>query len=180
GSALPFVNLIEKTGVRKQAQKRVIREIKEPLWVRKKDMYIVALPGDGFKISYTMDYNHPVIGTLFFEYQAGSVSFSEELAPARTFGFEREVELLQKKGLALGGSLENAVLVAEEDTVNSLRFPDEFIRHKVLDLIGDMALNGYLKGHIIAVKSGHFLNIKLARLIKDNFEERGGKGYDVY
>lgn len=173
GSALPFIELIKKVGVKKLEVKREIKEIREPLWARKNDMYIVILPYEGFKISYTLDYDHPVIGTLFFEYDSAVHSFIDEIAPARTFGFEKEVEALHRRGLALGGSLDNAVLIGDEETVNPLRFPDEFVRHKVLDVIGDMALNGFLKGHIMAVKSGHYLHVELAKLIKGHLNQGG-------
>ncbi len=180
GSALPFIKLIKEAGLKNQRAKREVFEITNPLWARKNDMYIVILPYEGFKISYTLDYEHPVIGTLFFEYESGEDLFIKEVAPARTFGFEREVEALHRRGLALGGNLDNAVLIGDEKTINPLRFPDEFIRHKVLDVIGDMALNGYLKGHIIAVKSGHYLHVELAKLIKKQIIQGGSNQHDVY
>jgi UDP-3-O-[3-hydroxymyristoyl] N-acetylglucosamine deacetylase len=97
--------------------------------------------------------------------------FAEEIARARTFGFAAEVEKLHAQGLALGGSLDNAVLIEEEKTVNPLRFENEFVRHKILDVIGDMFLNGRIMGHIIAVKSGHRLHVRLAEKIREKMLE---------
>ena len=165
GSSYPFVKLLQQAGYKKQSQKRKVYSVDNSIWVRQGKMYMTVLPYDGLKVSYTLDYDHPVIGTQFFEFDSKKDSFIDELARARTFGFEKEVEALHRRGLALGGSLENAVLIGEEDTVNTLRFPDEFVRHKVLDVIGDMALNGFIRGHIVTVKSGHSLHVELAREI---------------
>ncbi|MDI3547053.1 MAG: UDP-3-O-[3-hydroxymyristoyl] N-acetylglucosamine deacetylase [Halanaerobiales bacterium] len=167
GSALPFIKLLQKAGIKELGAPRQVWKIDQPLWVKKGKMYLVILPYEGFKISYTLDYDHPVIGTQFYEFDQEENSFIDEIAPARTFGFEREVEALHRRGLALGGSLENAVLIGEEETVNPLRFPDEFVRHKILDVIGDMALNGFIRGHIIAVRSGHYLHVELAKKIRE-------------
>ena len=131
---------------------------------------MTLIPYDGFKISYTLDYDHPVIGTQYLEFDDQDNSFIEEIASARTFGFEKEVKALHKRGLALGGSLDNAVLIGEKDTVNSLRYPDEFVRHKIIDVIGDMALNGFIKGHIITIRSGHTLHIELANEIRKKYK----------
>lgn len=165
GSAYPFIELLEEVGVKELSTPRLVGVVEEPIWVRKGNAYMIVLPYQGFKISYTLDYDHPVLGTQFFEFDSIESSFIEEIARARTFGFKREVETLHKKGLALGGSLDNAVLIGEESTINSLRYSDEFVRHKVLDVIGDMTLNGFIAGHIIAVRSGHSLHVKLARKI---------------
>lgn len=165
GSALPFIKLFKEAGIKELKSRRKIWVIEEPVWVRRSHMYMVILPYDGFKISYTLDYNHPVIGTQFYEFDKEKDSFVDEIAPARTFGFKKEVEALHRRGLALGGSLDNAVLIGEESTVNPLRFPDEFVRHKILDVAGDMALNGFINGHIITVRSGHSLHVELAQQI---------------
>lgn len=172
GSALPFIKMIQEVGISEQKEPRLIWQIEEPIWVRHRNMYLVVLPYTGFKISYTLDYDHPVIGSQFFEYERGEDSFIEEIAPARTFGFEREIEALHRRGLALGGSLENAVSIGDNATVNPVRFPNEFVRHKILDVTGDMNLNGYIDGHIIAVRSGHYLHVELARGIKKQIEMR--------
>lgn len=172
GSSYPFIKLLQKAGQKEQSQKRKVYSVEEPIWVKKDDMYLVVLPYDGFKISYTLDYDHPVIGTQLFEFDKDQNSFIDEIARARTYGFEKEVKALHRRGLALGGSLDNAVLIGENDTVNPLRFPDEFVRHKVLDVIGDMALNGFIEGHIMTVRSGHTLHVELARKISQKFKER--------
>ncbi len=172
GSALPYIELIQEIGVKELREERKILKVEEALWVEKGDMYLVILPYDGFKVSYTLVYDHPVIGTQFAEYEQGLNDFIKEIAPARTFGFEREVELLHKRGLALGGSLDNAVLVADDRTVNPLRFSDEFVRHKIMDLVGDMFLNGFIAGHIIAVRSGHYLHVELARKIHEKHQQK--------
>lgn len=167
GSALTYIELIEEAGLKELPKERIIQKIEEPIWVKKGDMYLVILPYEGFKVTYTLVYDHPVIGTQYFEYEDKNDFFLKEIAPARTFGFEREIETLHRRGLALGGNLDNAVLIGDDKTVNSLRFENEFVRHKILDIIGDMYLNGYISGHIIAVKSGHQLHVELAKKIYD-------------
>lgn len=166
GSAFPYYQELIKSGLQQQEKKRKIYKIEEPIFARAEDSYIVVLPYPGFKISYTLDYQHPVIGSSYFEFEAEKMDFAAEISRARTFGFAEEVERLHEQGLALGGSLENAVLIEESKTVNPLRFENEFVRHKILDVIGDMFLNGRIRGHIIAVKSGHRLHVKLAEKIR--------------
>ncbi|MFW6021981.1 MAG: UDP-3-O-acyl-N-acetylglucosamine deacetylase [Halanaerobiaceae bacterium] len=167
GSALPFVKLFNEAGVKELSESRCIRKIESPIWVKKDDMYLVVLPYDGFKVTYTLVYDHPVIGIQFYEYDYNNGDFFKDLASARTFGFEKEVEALHRRGLALGGSLDNAVLIGDNDTINPMRFENEFVRHKVLDIIGDMFLNGFIEGHIMAVRSGHFLHVELAKKIRE-------------
>lgn len=171
GSAYPYYQLMVDSGLKEQQQSRRVFKIESPIFARQDDSYIIILPYDGFKISYTLDYQHPVIGSSYFEFDAEKIDFAEEIAKARTFGFAEEVEKLHEQGLALGGSLENAVLIEETKTVNQLRFENEFVRHKILDVIGDMFLNGRIMGHIIAVKSGHRLHVKLAEKIREKMLE---------
>jgi len=171
GSAYPYFQKVKEAGLKEQSKKRSYFEIEEPLFEREEASYITILPYQGFKISYTLDYDHPVVGTSFFEYEEAKDDFAEEISKARTFGFASEVQRLHEQGLALGGSLDNAVLIDEDTTVNPLRFENEFVRHKILDVIGDMALNGRIRGHIIAVKSGHRLHVKLARKIREKMLE---------
>ena len=180
GSALPFVKLFQAAGIRVLNAPRRVWKVKQTLWVKKRDMSMVLLPFSGFKVSYTLHYDHPVIGSRFFEFDQDYNSYLQEIAPARTFGFEREREVLHRRGLALGGSADNAVIIGDEATINPLRFPDEFVRHKILDVIGDMALNGFIAGHIIAIKSGHYLHVGLARKIKKEIVAGGELAYDVY
>lgn len=171
GSAYPYYHEFLKSGIIKQKEKRKIFKVEEAIYAREENSYITILPYDGFKISYTLDYDHPVIGSSYFEFEADKLDFAEEIARARTFGFASEIEKLHEQGLALGGSLENAVLIDKDKTVNPLRFENEFVRHKILDVIGDMALNGRIMGHIIAVKSGHRLHVKLAEKIREKMLE---------
>lgn len=171
GSAFPYYQKIIETGIQKQKQERKFYQIKEPLYAVQDDSYLAVFPYDGFKISYTLDYSHPVIGSSYFEFDPEKLDFAENISKARTFGFASEVEKLHEKGLALGGSLDNAVLIDDQGTVNSLRFKNEFVRHKILDVIGDMFLNGRIKGHLIAVKSGHRLHVKLAKKIREKMLE---------
>lgn len=174
GSAFPYYKKIRDTGLKIQSQKRNIYKIERPIYAREDDSYITILPYQGFKISYTLDYTHHLIGSSYFEYDFKENDFGADVAPARTFGFAKEVEKLHEQGLALGGSLENAVLIGDDQIINELRFENEFVRHKILDVIGDMFLNGRIKGHIIAVKSGHSLHVKLAAKIREqmNKEEK--------
>lgn len=165
GSAAHFIDILRKAGQKKLDKRREIWRVEDPIWLKRGKMYIILLPYDGFKISYTLDYNNPVIGTQFREFDIDNNSFVDEIARARTFGFKKEVEALHRRGLALGGSLDNAVLIDDNGTVNSLRYEDEFVRHKILDVIGDMTLNGFIEGHIITVRSGHSLHVELAQKI---------------
>ncbi|MFW6274105.1 MAG: UDP-3-O-acyl-N-acetylglucosamine deacetylase [Halanaerobium sp.] len=171
GSAYPYYQKIIDAGLKMQQAKRRFFKIEETLYAREEASYITILPYQGFKISYTLDYDHPVVGTSFFEFKESEDNFAAEISKARTFGFASEIEKLHKQGLALGGSLDNAVLIEKDKTVNPLRFDNEFVRHKILDVIGDMALNGRIKGHIIAVKSGHRLHVKLAKKIREKMLE---------
>lgn len=171
GSAFPYYQEMIKSGLKKQQAKRKVYQIEETIFAREEDSYIAILPYDGFKISYTLDYDHPVIGSSYFEFDAAKMNFAEEISKARTFGFAFEIEKLHEQGLALGGNLDNAILIEETKTVNSLRFENEFVRHKILDVVGDMFLNGRIRGHIMAVKSGHRLHVKLAEKIREKMLE---------
>lgn len=171
GSAFPYYQELTKNGFQKQKAERSVYQVKETIFAREEESYIAILPYDGFKISYTLDYDHPVIGSSYFEFDAAKMDFAEEVAKARTFGFASEVEKLHEQGLALGGSLDNAVLIEATKTVNPLRFENEFVRHKILDVVGDMFLNGRIRGHIMAVKSGHRLHVNLAEKIREKMLE---------
>lgn len=162
GSALPFVRLIETVGITVQEVPRQIITVTEALAVRREDKFITILPYDGLRITFTSVNPHHLLGVQFGDYEITPELFVQEIAPARTIGFMHEVEALKAKGLALGGSLENAVVYDDEKVLTPLRFADELVRHKILDIIGDIALAGFVHGHIIAVKSGHALNTELA------------------
>lgn len=171
GSAFPYYEKFLQVGIKKQSKPRSYYKITEAIFARDEAAYIVILPYDGFKISYTLDYQHPVIGTSFYEYNQASDDFAAEISKARTFGFEKEAEKMYEQGLALGASLENVVLIGEQETVNPMRYQNEFVRHKILDVIGDMSLNGRIMGHVIAVKSGHRLHVELATKIREKMLE---------
>lgn len=165
GSALPFVRLVQEAGITTQNAPRSYVEITETVTVRLPDKFITILPYDGLRISFTSVNPHPAIGIQFGDYEITPELFIREIAPARTVGFMHEVAALHAQGLALGGSPDNAVVYDGDKVLTPLRFPDELVRHKILDVIGDLALAGRVRGHVIAVKSGHALNTALAKQI---------------
>lgn len=168
GSAGPFVFLIQSAGIEEQdAPKKFIR-IKRAVTVEDGDKTATFLPFDGFKVSFSIDFDHPVFKgrTLNAEVDFSSTSFVKEVSRARTFGFMHEIEYLRSKGLAKGGSVDNAIVVDEYRILNEdgLRYEDEFVKHKILDAIGDLYLLGNsLIGEFKAHKSGHALNNKSLR-----------------
>ena len=168
GSAAPFVCLIVEAGVRAQRAARRFVMITTPVEVREGDKLARLEPADGFSIDFTADFKHPLITDQGFRVSVSDRTFEREVARARTFCFRKDIELMQKNGLAKGGSLENAIVVDDFSILNpeGLRFPDEFARHKVLDAIGDLALLGRpVLGTLTAVKSGHALNQALVRKV---------------
>jgi len=174
GSALPFARLIQEAGIIKQDAKASSASVTQAITVRVADKFITILPYDGLRISFTSVNPHPLIGVQFGDFEITTDLFLQEIAPARTIGFMHEVAALQAQGLALGGSLENAVVYDNDKLLTPLRFSDELVRHKILDVIGDLSLAGCVRGHVIAVKSGHELNTQLARQIMasvQKFEE---------
>lgn len=165
GSSLPFIRLIQEAGTVEQAAERRQYAVTREMTIRQDDKFITILPYEGFRITFTSINPHPQLGVQFGDYEITPETFIRELAPARTIGFMHEVEALQAQGLALGGSLENAVVYDHEKALTPLRFPDELVRHKILDIVGDLALAGRVSGHVIAVKSSHALNTALAKEI---------------
>ncbi|MDD3158037.1 UDP-3-O-acyl-N-acetylglucosamine deacetylase [Anaeromusa sp.] len=165
GSALPFLELLAEAGRCEQQALRSVYCIEEAFIVRDGNRFISILPYDGFRITFTSVNPHKAIGIQFADVKITKDLFWREIAPARTIGFVHEIEVLQAQGLALGGSMENAAVYDENGAVNVLRFSDELVRHKVLDVVGDLALAGPIKGHVVAVSSGHALNTKLSQLI---------------
>ncbi|MBN2282302.1 MAG: UDP-3-O-acyl-N-acetylglucosamine deacetylase [Deltaproteobacteria bacterium] len=166
GSALPFVNLLKKAGIKEQEKPRKTVVITKPLSVTEGDVSAALHPAKDFQITYEIDFEHPAIGKQAFHMVFSRSAYEQEICRARTFGFLHQVEYLQAKGLALGGSLKNAIVLDEEKVINKegLRVPDEFVRHKVLDAIGDLSLLGMpITGHFIGRKSGHRLNNLLLR-----------------
>lgn len=171
GSALPFVRLIRDAGIAEQDAPAAITAVRQTYAVRLPDKFIAIMPYDGLRISFTSVNPHPLLGVQFADYELTPSLFETEIAPARTIGFTHELEALKAQGLALGGSLDNAVVYDQEQVLTPLRFPDELVRHKILDIIGDLALvGGRVRGHIVAVKSSHAINTELARMIVGNEE----------
>lgn len=170
GSALPFVRMLEEAGIDERDSERELLILEKPIRLEEKGKFISIEPHSSFRISYEIDFDHPSIGSQFLDLEMSRETYASEIAPARTFGFFAEVEDLLKKGLIRGGSFENAVVLGDEGVMNGeLRVPDEFVRHKVLDLIGDISLCGYpLLGHVKAYKAGHSLHTNLATEITRN------------
>jgi UDP-3-O-[3-hydroxymyristoyl] N-acetylglucosamine deacetylase len=168
GSAAPFVCLVQEAGVRVERAGRRWLVIDQPVEIRDGDKLARLEPSEGFSVSFTADFDHPLITNQSFHVTMGDRVFEREVARARTFCFLRDIERMQAAGLAKGGSLANAIVVDEFSILNpeGLRFPDEFARHKVLDAVGDLALFGVpVLGALTAVKSGHALNQALVRKV---------------
>lgn len=167
GSSLPFVEMIESVGIEEQKEVATIVKLKSPIHFSQGATHLVALPSDHFRISYTLHYPHtPVIRSQYFSFEVTEENFKKEVAASRTFALYEELTALMEKGLIRGGSLENAVVI-KDDVIFSkegLRFPDEMVRHKALDLLGDLALVGFhFLAHVIAIRSGHSSNIALGK-----------------
>ena len=171
GSSAPFVNLLMSAGEVYQEKEKMVLEILEPLTIVDGDKRISVFPAPhgGLAISYTIAYQHPLIANQTYSYLHSQDVFVKEIAPARTFGFLKDIKQLLAKGYAKGGSLENAIVVGEDKILNQeqLRFEDEFVRHKVLDLIGDIALLGMpIIGKIEAYHAGHKLHTQLIEALR--------------
>ena len=167
GSAKPFVDLLEAAGRSTLPAPRQRLVVEEPLRVGDEHRWLEIVPSDEFRISYTLDNSHPVIGRQVASYAISEDVFQSELAPARTYGFLRDVPLMRQHGLARGGSLDNAIVVGKRIVLNDhLRFNDEFVRHKILDLVGDLhTLGRPVVGHVTGRNAGHMLNHQLALAI---------------
>ncbi|WP_462328156.1 UDP-3-O-acyl-N-acetylglucosamine deacetylase [Desulfobaculum sp.] len=171
GSAGSFVFLLKGAGIRRQGKPRRALAVAKPFSHKDEEKAIRVSPYDGFRVDYIIDFKHPLIAEQRRSFELTPETFEAEIAKARTFGFLRDVEYLQKNGLALGGSLENAVVLDEYGVVNAegLRFEDEFVRHKILDFIGDMAVSPLpLLGHFEVRCSGHAFNNAFLRELIDN------------
>jgi UDP-3-O-[3-hydroxymyristoyl] N-acetylglucosamine deacetylase len=168
GSAGPFVKLIRSAGIVPQTRRQSYVKITQPIEVVDGSRRVRIEPSSTPKISYSIQYDHPLIKTQTYTHVCSAASFENDIASARTFGFLHEVQALWSRGLGKGGSLENTVVLSGQGVVNQsgLRFPNEFVRHKILDLIGDVALLGFpFIGHIHAERSGHALHTKLVEQI---------------
>jgi len=167
GSARPFAAILTSAGRREQSARRRPLALTQPVRVGGEGRWIHAFPSDAPRISYTLDNDHPAVGTQVLSWTLTERSFVEEVAPARTYGFLKDLGLMRKNGLARGGSLENAVVIGNRGPLNGLRYRDEFVRHKILDLIGDLALLGRpLLAHVVARNGGHALNLDLVLAIQ--------------
>ncbi len=174
GSAFPFVEILKKVGIVEQNKEKSYISLQEPLEFKKNDSEFIFIPSDNFKISCTISYDHKILGTEFLSLDIDENSFENEIAKSRTFCFDYEIEYMQKEGLAKGGSLDNAIVIGENKIHNKkpLIYKDEFVRHKILDLIGDLYLLGKeIKGHIIAVKCGHQMNVEFVKNIAKELQK---------
>jgi UDP-3-O-[3-hydroxymyristoyl] N-acetylglucosamine deacetylase len=170
GSAAPFVYLIlNEAGVKRLQAPRRFLKVLRPISLTHGDKRIALYPSDHFKVTYSISFDHPLLRHQSRTMRITEEGFVEEIAPARTFGFLKEVEMLRQRGLALGGSLDNAIVLGETGVLNNaLRFEDEFVRHKILDVIGDLSLVGYpVIGHLVAHRGGHALHTAFAAKILD-------------
>lgn len=169
GSALPFMHLIDAAGVRELGTEVPVLRLREPVEVVDGDKSIRIVPANRLIIKYRIDFAHPMIGRQSLHFDSATDNFLKKIAPARTFGFIRDVEKMRAAGLARGGSVENAIVLDDHGVVNGpLRFKDEFVRHKVLDLVGDLALIGRpIAGEITAHRAGHALHSQfVAKILK--------------
>lgn len=168
GSAAHFIEMLEETGLTKQSASKKYLVVKKPIKVFDGEKYAFLLPSKDrqFIVDYSIDFAHSFLSKQSFSSLFSKDVFKDEVANARTFGFLRDIEMLKANGLARGGSLENAVVIGEDSILNAdgLRYPDEFVRHKVLDMVGDISLIGYqVIGCLVACRSGHALNYRLVQ-----------------
>ncbi|BBM52404.1 UDP-3-O-[3-hydroxymyristoyl] N-acetylglucosaminedeacetylase [Leptotrichia trevisanii] len=174
GSSAGFVEKLLEAGIVELDEEIEPVMITEPVIFsdEKAGKYVMALPYDGFKISYTIDFNHSFLKSQYYELEVNLENYMENIAKCRTFAFDYEIDFLKKNNLALGGSLENAVVVGADGPLNpeGLRYPDEFVRHKILDIIGDLYVLGTpIKAHVIAIKAGHYVNSRLTEMIAKKY-----------
>lgn len=171
GASLVFFELMAKAGIVEQAKDR--REIVIDKVYRiddeKTGRFVMVLPYDGFRVSFTSLNPHKLIGVQYEDFHVDEAVYHKEIAPARTIAYEEEIQALREMGLGLGGSLENVIVYNDEGWLNPLHFEDELVRHKILDVIGDLRLAGIIRGHVIAVASSHALNTQLAKQIAAAF-----------
>lgn len=166
GSAKTFCDMVEEAGVETQDEMIPILTLDTSAAVYEDNKFITALPYDGLRITFTSINPHPLLGTQMRDVVIDHDSYMKEIAPARTIGFTWELEAMRKMGLGKGGTLENAVVYSETECLSQLRFPDELVRHKLLDILGDISLVGPLHAHIIAVLGSHKLNAELSEKLQ--------------
>lgn len=176
GSAVEYANLLLSAGIVHQESMRQVRGLTHPIWVEGEDeprSYIIALPGEDLRVTYCFTSDHVATGNQFYQYINTPERFMHEIASARTIAFQREIEFLQSQGLGLGGDLDSVVVVGENGYQNDLRFPNEIVRHKILDILGDLYHVGPFNAQIIAVRSGHRLDMELALKLEQALSGRG-------
>ncbi|MDM7915200.1 MAG: bifunctional UDP-3-O-[3-hydroxymyristoyl] N-acetylglucosamine deacetylase/3-hydroxyacyl-ACP dehydratase [Candidatus Eisenbacteria bacterium] len=177
GSARPIVEALLAAGIVEQPAPRRTIAIQDPVSFSEPPVQLVALPHDGFRVSFTIQYDSRILGTQHASFDITPEVFAREIAPARTFVLYRDVEKLRQAGMIKGGTLRNAVVVKDDEVMSEepLRFPDEFVRHKILDLIGDLCLLGRpLRGHVLSVRSGHDTNVQFVKRI----DQASARPYD--
>ncbi|SPF44661.1 UDP-3-O-(3-hydroxymyristoyl) N-acetylglucosamine deacetylase [Candidatus Sulfotelmatobacter kueseliae] len=170
GSAQPFVQMIQKAGIRKQRRPRQYLKIRRELEWREGNKFIAVYPSDSYAVSYSINFPHPLIGKETFQVQLSNGSYLQQIAAARTFGSRQDEQAMRNMGLIRGASRENCIVLTQDGIENGpLRFPDEFVRHKVLDLVGDLALLGkQILGKVIADRAGHAMHTALvSRILRD-------------
>lgn len=175
GSARPFVFMIQSAGIQEQTDSKKFIKIKKTIEVKQDEKWAKIEPFNGFKVAFTIDFDHPAFSetSQSSEIDFSSVSYLSQVSRARTFGFTKDIELLRKNNLALGGSVNNAIVIDDYRVINEegVRFQDEFVKHKILDAIGDLYLLGHgLMGSFSAYKSGHHLNNLLLRELVNNVD----------
>lgn len=172
GSARVFIELVESK-IKEYAKEVEDIVIKEPIYVSKGDKYVIGLPYDGYKITYSINFNHSYLKSQMLEVEVNLENYKNEISKARTFGFDYEIDFLKANNLALGATLDNGILIQKDGVLNpgGLRYEDEFVRHKILDIIGDLkVLNRPIKGHIVAVKAGHAVHNDFVKEILKHIE----------
>jgi UDP-3-O-[3-hydroxymyristoyl] N-acetylglucosamine deacetylase / 3-hydroxyacyl-[acyl-carrier-protein] dehydratase len=177
GSCRAFAELLQEAGFEEQAERREALFLREPVSFREDGVQLLAIPHDGLRLSFTIQYENPLVGTQYRSIDLDPATFLKEIAPARTFALWEDIEPLRQAGHIRGGTLQNAVVVKGDRILNEdgLRFPDEFVRHKILDLLGDLAILGRpLRAHVIAVRSGHPANVAFVHRLDQSDRGPGG------
>ena len=170
GSSLAFFQKMKDAGVTKLAaeRKEIVIDKVYRIDDEESNRFVMVLPYDGFRVSFTSVNPHKLIGVQYENFEISPDVYEREIAPARTIAYEQEIEALRNMGLGLGGTLESVIVYNDEGWLNPLHFEDELVRHKILDVIGDLRLAGPIRGHVIAVASGHALNTNLAKKLVEN------------
>ena len=167
GASLAFFELIEQAGIAEldAPREEIVIDRVYRIDDDKNERFVLALPYDGFRVSFTSVNPHKLIGIQYENFDVTPETYKKEIAPARTIAYEKEIAQLRAMGLGLGGSIENVIVYNDEGWLNPLHFEDELVRHKIVDVIGDLRLAGIIRGHVIAAASGHALNTALAKQI---------------